>query len=84
MFGSVAAVEGFISEFPLIFDLIEEQCDELGDPVGEGGSVGIAVVAAPGTVNIMHCLEILGDLAGVHAAPANSVLVGECFSEDGI
>jgi hypothetical protein len=42
----------------------------------------MAVLAAPGTVNIMHCLEILGDLAGVHAVPADSVLVGECFSED--
>jgi hypothetical protein len=35
-------------------------------------------------VNSMHCLETLGDLARVHAAPADSVLVGECFSEDGI
>jgi hypothetical protein len=44
----------------------------------------VAVVAAPGTVNIMHSLEILGDLAGVHAAPADSVLVSESLSEDGI
>jgi hypothetical protein len=40
----------------------------------------VAVVAAPGTVNIMQCLEVLGDLAGVHAAPADSVLVGESVS----
>jgi hypothetical protein len=29
----------------------------------------------PGTVGIMYSLEVLGDLAGVHAAPADSVLV---------
>jgi hypothetical protein len=34
------------------------------------------------TVNIVHCLEVLGDLARVHAAPADSVLVGECFAEN--
>jgi hypothetical protein len=39
-------------------------------------------VAAPGTVNIIHSLEVLGDLARVHAAPADSVLVGERLSED--
>jgi hypothetical protein len=44
----------------------------------------VAVVAAPGAVKIMHSLEVLGDLAGVHAAPADSALVGERFSEDGI
>ena len=44
----------------------------------------MAVVAAPGAVNIMHSLEVLGDLAGVHAAPADSVLVGERLAEDGI
>ena len=42
----------------------------------------MAVVAASGTVNVMHCLEVLGDLAGVHATPANSVLIGECLSEN--
>jgi hypothetical protein len=41
------------------------------------------IVAAPGTVDIMHCLVILGDLAGVHdSVPADSVLVAECFAED--
>jgi hypothetical protein len=40
------------------------------------------IVGASGTLDIMHCLEILGDLAGVHSAPADSVLVGECFAED--
>ncbi len=33
------------------------------------------------TVNIVHCLEVLGDLAGVHAAPADSVLVSGGHSE---
>jgi hypothetical protein len=42
----------------------------------------VAVVAALGMVNIMHCLEILGDLARVHATPADSVLVDECLSEN--
>jgi hypothetical protein len=32
----------------------------------------------------MHCLEVLRDLAGVHTAPADIVLVGECLSEDGV
>ena len=41
----------------------------------------MAVVAALGTVDIMHCLEVLGDLAGVHASPADSVLIGECLAE---
>jgi hypothetical protein len=30
----------------------------------------------------MHNLEVLGDLAGVHATQADSVLVSECLSED--
>jgi hypothetical protein len=30
----------------------------------------------------MHSLEVLGDLARVHAAPADSVLVGERPSKD--
>jgi hypothetical protein len=30
------------------------------------GGIGVAVVATPGTINIMHCLKVLGDLAGVH------------------
>jgi hypothetical protein len=51
-------------------------------PVGEEGSVGLVVVTAPLTVNILHSLEVLGDLAGVHAAPADSVLVGEHLSKD--
>ena len=80
----VAAVECFVSEFPLIFELVEQQRDELGSPVGEARSIGVAIVAAPGAVNIMHSLEVLGDLAGVHAAPADSVLVGERLAEDGI
>jgi hypothetical protein len=42
----------------------------------------VAVVAALGTVNIMHRFEVLGDLVGVHAAPADSVLVGKRLSED--
>jgi hypothetical protein len=37
----------------------------------------LALVAAPGTVTIMHSLEVLGYLAGVNAALADSVLVGE-------
>ena len=41
----------------------------------------MAVVAASGTVNVMHCLEVLGDLAGVHATPADSDLIGECLLE---
>jgi hypothetical protein len=51
-------------------------------PIGEGGSIGVAVVTA-GTVGIMQ-FEVLGDLAGVHAAPADNVLVSECLSEDNI
>jgi hypothetical protein len=39
----------------------------------------VAVVAAVGTINIVHCLKILGDLAEVHATPADS---GECLSEN--
>jgi hypothetical protein len=43
----------------------------------------VAVVAALGTTgNIMHCLEVLGDLAGVHATTADSVLIRECLSEN--
>ena len=42
----------------------------------------MAVMTAPGAVYVMYCLEVLGDLAGVHAAPADSVLVGECLSKD--
>jgi hypothetical protein len=41
-------------------------------------------VAAPGTVNIMHSLEVLVYMAGVHAAPADSVLVGERLLEDSV
>jgi hypothetical protein len=59
-------VEYFITEFPLIFDLVEEWRDELGGPIGESGGICVAVVAALGTINIMRCLEILGDLAGVY------------------
>jgi hypothetical protein len=42
----------------------------------------VAVVAALETVKSMHCLEILGDLAGVHATLADSVLIGECLPEN--
>jgi hypothetical protein len=74
VFGAVAAVECFILEIPLIFDLIEHARDELGGPVGEAGRIGLVGVAAPGTVNIIiHSLEVLGDLAGVHATPADSI-----------
>ncbi len=31
------------------------------------------VAAFGGDGQSMHCLEVLGDLAGVHAIPANSV-----------
>jgi hypothetical protein len=80
LFGVIAALECFLSEFTLIFDLVEENRDQLVGLVGEAGSVSLAVVTASGTVNIMHSLEVLGDLAGVHAAPFDSVLVGERFS----
>jgi hypothetical protein len=29
----------------------------------------------------MNCLEVLGDLAGVHASSADSILIGECLAE---
>jgi hypothetical protein len=80
--GVIAAVECFISEFPLVFDLGNQQRDQLGGPIGEAGSIGLAVVTAPGTVNIMNSLEVLGDFSGVHAAPADSVLFGERLSKD--
>jgi hypothetical protein len=51
-------------------------------PAGEADSIGVAVVAAPGTVSIVHTLEVSGDWAGVHAAPADSILVGERLSEE--
>ena len=41
----------------------------------------VAVVASPGTVNVMHCLEVLGDSAGVHVTPADSVLSVSPFRE---
>jgi hypothetical protein len=66
----------------LIFDLVEQKRDELGGSVEAAGSIGLAVVAAPGTAIIMHSLEVLGDLVGVHAVPTDSILVGECLSED--
>ena len=79
MFSSVTAVECFISKFPLFFDLVEMERDELCGPIGEGGSISVAVVTAPGAVYIVHCLEVLGDLDGVHAAQVDCVLVGECL-----
>jgi hypothetical protein len=84
VFGVIAAVECFISEFPLSFDLVEEECDQLGGPVGEAGSVDVAAATAPGTVSIIHSLEVSGDLAGAHAAPADIVLIGERFSKDSV
>jgi hypothetical protein len=81
MFSAVAAVECFITEFPLISDFVEEKRDKLGGPVGESCSICVAVVAALETVNIMHCLEILGELVGIHETPADSVMVSECLSE---
>jgi hypothetical protein len=57
VFGVIAAVECFISKFLLIFNLVEQYHDQFGGSVGEAGSVGLAVVTALGTVNIMDSLE---------------------------
>jgi hypothetical protein len=40
------------------------------------------VAAFAGDGQNMHSLEVLGDLAGIHATQANSVLVGEYLSEN--
>ncbi len=62
--------------------IVTESCAVEEWVFGEAGSIGVAVVAAPVAVNILHRLEVLGDLARVHSAPTDSVLVSESLSED--